>query len=97
MPTIKFSHRYHKMPPAPDPSRLLEVLVANRATLHSAFVEYDTAIIGGGNYALPDGKVLVLLLQAEGGELWTTVRRWTPDKEQYYRGLRGTRLAVVVA
>ena len=97
MPAIKFSHHYHKMPPAPDPSRLLEVLVANRATLHSAFVEYDTAIIGGGNYALPDGKVLVLLLQAEGGELWTTLRRWTPDKEQYYRGLRGTRLAVVVA
>lgn len=97
MPAIKFSHRYHKMPPAPDPSRLIEVLVANRATLHSAFVEYDTAIIGGGNYPLPGGKVLVLLLQAESGELWTTIRRWTPDKEQYYRGLRGVRLAVVVA
>lgn len=21
--------------------------------------------------------------------LWTTVRRWTPRKEAYYRGLRG--------
>jgi hypothetical protein len=60
-------------------------------------VEYDTAIIGGGNYPLPSGKVLVLLLQAESGEVWTTIRRWTPDKEQYYRGLRGMRLAVVVA
>lgn len=97
MPAIKFSHRYHKMPPDPDPSRLIEVLVANRATLHSAFVEYDTAIIGGGNYPLPSGKVLVLLLQAESGELWTTIRRWTPDKEQYYRGLRGMWLAAVVA
>lgn len=97
MPAIKFSHRYRKMPPDPNPSRLLGVLVANRATLHSAFVEYDTAIIGGGNYPLPSGKVLVLLLQAESGELWTTIRRWTPDKEQYYRGLRGVRLAGVVS
>ena len=90
MRTIKFSHEYKKMPEGFENSILMEVLIADRADLHTGFIEYDTAIVGGGNYSPPRGKLLVLLLMAhKSAELWTTVRRWTPEKEAYYRGLRG--------
>lgn len=87
--TIKFSHAYSKMPANPDPSRLLETFVVERSDLHRCFVDYDTLIAqGGGNYPLPSGKLLVLLLLSEGGQLWTTIRRYTPEKCDFYRGMR---------
>ncbi len=90
MRVIKFSHFYSKAPPGYSKSKLLEVFITDRDDLHSEFVEYDTAINGGGNYPLPSGKLIVLLLQASQlMRLWTTTRRWTPEKERYYRGLRG--------
>lgn len=95
MRSIKFSHDYVKMPPNPDPSRLVEVFVINRS-LHQSFVAYDTAIVDGGNYALPDGKLLVLVLVSGDGVLWTTVRRWTPKKETYYREQRGKSMGVKI-
>lgn len=85
---IKFSHAYFKMPEHADPSRLLEVFVVDRSDLHRCFVSHDTKIKDGGNYQLPKGKLLVLLLLAESGELWTTIRRFTEEKETYYRSMR---------
>ena len=86
---IKFSHTYSKIPENPDPSRLLETFVVERSDLHRCFVNYDTLIAqGGGNYSLPKSKLLVLLLLAESGELWTTIRRFTEEKETYYRSMR---------
>jgi homospermidine synthase len=70
---------------------LLDVLVADRSELSAAFVDWDTAhnSLGKlGNYKLPKGKVFILLLLT-GGKLWTTIRRWTPQKEKYYRFLIG--------
>ena len=96
MPVIRFSHTYSKIPPRPDPSTLLEVFVVDRCDLHDGFVEYDTHIVAGGNYPLPSGKVLVLLLQSESGALWTTIRRFTDDKCEYYRGLRGKTVEIVI-
>jgi len=88
MRTIKFSHTYTKLPPTPSPSRLLEVFIVERSDLHRCFVDYDTHILNGGNYPLPKGKLLVLLLLAESGQLWTTIRRFTSEKCKYYRGMR---------
>lgn len=88
MATIKFSHIYTKIPPRPDPSRLLEVFTVDRSDLHRCFVDYDTLIRDGGNYPLPKGKLLVLLLLAESGELWTTLRKCSPEKRDYYRSMR---------
>ena len=88
MATIKFSHAYSKMPPHPHPSRLMEVFVVDRSELHRCFVNHDTLIAFGGNYPLPKGKLLVLLLLSEGGEIWTTIRRFTDEKCKYYRGMR---------
>jgi len=89
MRKIKFSHEYTKMPEDFEESALLEVFTTDRSDLCPEFVEYDTAIVNAGNYPLPKGKLLVLLLQTKHFELWTTIRRWTAEKEQYYRGLRG--------
>ena len=86
--TIKFSHAYSKMPKNPSPSRLLEVFTVDRSDLHRCFVDFDTKIKLAGNYSLPKGKLLVLLLLAESGELWTTIRRFTEEKCKYYRGMR---------
>ena len=88
MRTIKFSHAYSKMPENANPSRLLEVFVVDRSDLHRCFVSHDTKISFAGNYPLPAGKLLVLLLLAESGELWTTIRRFTEEKESYYRSMR---------
>ena len=90
MRKIKFSHEYAKMPEGFERSTLMEVLIADRSDLCPEFIEYDTAIIAAGNYPLPRGKLLVLLLQTDTTlELWTTIRRWTAEKEKYYRSLRG--------
>ena len=95
-PAIKFSHKYWKMPLHHNPSRLLEVITTDSLQFHKGFVEYDTKIVGGGNYPLPKGKVLLLLLITMKGELWTTIRRYTEQKEKYYRGLRGVVVEIVV-
>ena len=89
MEKIKFDHEYMKMPEGFKTSAILEVFVANRSDLCPYFIEYDTVICGEGNYQLPTGKLLVVLLQTWDFQLWTTIRRWTKEKEEYYRGLRG--------
>lgn len=95
MKSIRFSNVYSKMPPNPDPSTLLEVFVVDD-DLHKGFTDYDTQISGGGKYKLPPGKKLVLLLQTGDGSLWTTIRRFTPDKSVYYMNLRGQKMSIVI-
>ncbi len=86
MLTIPFSHVYKKMPLNIDKPWAKTVLLGYRVanTLSPAFLQYDTTIIGGGNFKLPaKGPYLVLSLKTtfygiEGLELgrkcWTTVR-----------------------
>ena len=103
MKTIKFSHRYTKHPiNVIDGSevRLIEVFNSKFEDLSDTFKEYDTKYYCGGHYTLPKkGDCLVLLFLGEGpiydiSELFTTVRRSTPAKEMYYKGLRGQKLVV---
>ena len=95
MKKIRFSHLYSKMPVDPDPSMLLEVFVVDE--LHPKFVNYDTQICGGGKYKLPSGKKIVLLLQTIDGDLWTTIRRYTEAKHEYYRSTIGTMFGIMVS
>lgn len=95
MKTIRFSSTYTKMPANPSPSKILEVFVVEHE-LHPSFVAYDTQILDGGKYKLPIGRKLVVLLQTSDGDVWTTIRRHTPDKEKYYMGLRGHFVKCVV-
>ena len=92
MNTIKFSHRYTKLPDAinsGDKVIMLEVLNSRFQDLHPAFIKYDVTTDKGELYPLPKtGSCLVLIFLFKG-EIFTTVRRHTPEKEKYYRGLRG--------
>jgi len=105
METIKFSHRYTKHPinvMNGSEVRRIEVLNSKFEDLSDAFIQYDTKYYCSGNYKLPKkGDCLVLLFLGGGAisgesELFTTVRRSTPDKEQYYKGLRGQKLVAKI-
>lgn len=99
-----FSHIYTKMPKkvqegTEKTAKLLEVLITSKKDLSKEFIEYDTRTIEGDHYKLPEGKLIVLLLLSSSiewdrGELWTTVRQWTPDKELFYKSLRGTQVPI---
>ena len=94
---IKFSHKYDKMPPGFQHSKLLDVLPVNLEVLSLDFILYDTSYTEGGegkNYPLPaKGAYMVLLLLTQSGCLWTTIRSQRGsggrDKLAYYRGLIG--------
>lgn len=81
----------------PKEAVLLEVFKVNSKDLHLRFVEYDTIYFDDENnnwayYKLPKGDVLVLLLKSElndAPDLWTTIRRYTPQKYEYYKKSRG--------
>ena len=83
--------------------RLIEVLNSKFEDLHQTFIDYDTRTAEGGTYPLPKrGNCLVLLFIGDGlawdtAELFTTVRRSTPDKERYYKGLRGQQMIVEIS
>lgn len=99
--TIKFSHSYDKMPAGWYLSKLLDVLPVKLEDLSQEFLKYDTWIEGDEYYKLPTkGDYMILLLRStaikddtgnitESSQLWTTIRRRTPEKEKYYRGLIG--------
>lgn len=95
MTVIKFSHFYSKMPRDYRLSMLLQVLPIRLEDLSPEFRHYDTTYLDGGEekqYPLPaTGDYMILLLQAGSGHghIWTTIRRRTPEKEKYYRGLVG--------
>ncbi|MCZ7362366.1 MAG: hypothetical protein O8C58_03360 [Candidatus Methanoperedens sp.] len=98
MNTIKFSHYYEKMPDDAQLSSpvLLEVLTSHLDELSQGFIEYDTKIKNENKYyALPNSKLLVLLLKTSNS-IFTTVRRWTPEKESYYRSIRGQQVKIEV-
>ncbi len=102
MNKIKFSEKYEKMPnpdgdSIPIEATLLEVFKVKTEDLHKRFIEFDTKFFNEKErnwnyYKLPSGEVLVLLLKSDHineSYLWTTIRRFTPQKYEYYRNLRG--------
>jgi hypothetical protein len=97
---IKFSNYYEKFPKGlnfGDGVQLLHVFVEDSSNLKHDFLDYDTIFINedgsSGRYSLPNGKLLVLLLRNKKN-VFTTIRRWTPKKESYYRGIVGSTLEV---
>jgi len=100
MPKIKFSHQYMKLAIQTECATLLQVFVTDAEELSKEFRDYDTAYFAEGGakyYELPKGKVLVLVFEdSDNNYLFTTIRRWTPEKEQYYKNLQGETLEVEV-
>jgi hypothetical protein len=108
MNEIKFSHEYLKFPfvnMGECPCRLLEVVKVHYDKLGEEFVKYDTAYWvdpdNVGYYKLPKTDLLLLLLQTHSltgnSRLFTTIRRWTPKKEDYYRSKIGEGFKIVIA
>ena len=91
MKTIKFDHKYDKMPKGFEVSTLIEAVVVDRNDLCECFIEYDTSYgFNRDKYPAPKGKLILMLLKTrDSGELWTTIRRCYPEKLSYYRDLRG--------
>lgn len=90
MKTIKFSHQYKKILDSNndviDTATLLQVIPVNLEDLSQPFLDYDT---DKRTYALPQkGKLMMLLFLKPDWDtlnLFTTLRQWTPESEQYYR------------
>ena len=103
-PVLKFSHSYFKMPRDSDGSPvhdaiLLHVFKDDSRRMSPEFVAYDTNY-DNGRYPLPTGDCLFLLLLSQlptGPQLWTTIRRWTRNKEKYYRSLQGQEFRIEIA
>ena len=94
MNIIKFSHKYVKMlqnedVKTPSTAQLIGVFKTTKQELSKEFIEYDTKYFDNQSptqysyYPLPDGELFVLFLKS-GTMMWTTVRRFTPQKYGYY-------------
>jgi hypothetical protein len=96
---IRFSKKYCKLPPNAN-GRLARLLFIHKINLESQsewLLKYDTESIDGSHYELPEkGDYLFLLFELTNGTMFTTMRRWTIEKERYYRSLEGQFLEVVV-
>ena len=100
MKKIKFSHVYPKLPENCDKAMLIQIFMVERSEkLSKEFLEYDTKYYDEGDkfYPLPKGKVLILLFLAVDGTLFTTIRRWTPNKATYYNNCVGLEFKIQIA
>ena len=98
MKQIKFSHEYRKLLNESEvvirTAKLLAVIPVNLEQLPACFLDYDTDC---GSYQLPKkGSYLILIFQkiyepqyTEANNLFTTLRRSTPEKIRYYTGAIG--------
>lgn len=75
-------------------AKLLEVLDVNLENLHPSFITYDT---DNGKYELPKkGRYLLLIFSKGEGDIFTTIRRFTMQKAEYYVEKRGEIFEVVI-
>lgn len=101
MSEIKFSNEYYKIPTISlKGTVLLQVLKTHFNELSEDFIIYDTSYFDVEKrtirrYPLPKTDLLILLLKTKD-KLWTTIRRWTPRKEIYYRKLMGCEVDILV-
>lgn len=97
IPEIKFSHFYKKMPAGVTTfceSFVCGVEVKHYNNLTPDFIKQDTEY-EGGFYQLPKANLLIITIFTEGVK-WTTVRRWTEEKEKYYRGILGKEVKIII-
>jgi hypothetical protein len=104
MPQIKFSHKYQKLLNSHndviETATLLQVIPVNLEDLSQYFLDYDTE---KGTYEIPKrGKYLMLIFLKEHEDyttdlnLFTTLRRFTPEKFSFYSGNVGKVFQVMV-
>jgi hypothetical protein len=101
MKKMRFSHIYKKFPLDLKRSKtyLIGVTTIEKDKFPPLFLKYDTEYMRGVNtsfYKLPKGKILLLTLFTTScdeflimNHVWTTIRRWLPEKEKYYQNSIG--------
>ncbi len=100
-PIIKFSHNYQKLLDSDNDviteAKLLHVIEVDMQSLNLSFIDYDT---DNGKYKLPkSGKYIMLIFEKprennwaweiDSKDLFTTLRRHTKQKFEYYNNLIG--------
>lgn len=93
MKKIKFSHDYLKFATkvcsAYPRAKLLQAIKIHFNDLSKCFVNYDT-LFDGGNYELPHTNLILLILITDWRQdVFTTIRRFTPEKWRYYKKSEG--------
>jgi hypothetical protein len=106
MNKIKFSHDYLKFPfnnMGEVPLVLLGAIKTHYNDLGEDLIKYDTAYWADNGddveyYPLPKTDLLLLLFATHsltGNErILFTIRRWTPQKEKFYKDKRGEHYAI---
>ena len=74
----------------------LKGVYAIAEALHPDLVEYDTKKSDGSYYPLPKGNVIQLLFLGDKNIPFCTIRRWTPQKFDYYVSLIGETLKIEI-
>jgi hypothetical protein len=109
-PRIKFSHSYYKLKGVKKATLLSIRKVDDLKCLSADFLNYDTKYWNETKktsefYPLEYNKPhLILFFYAENksdrsefvGHIFTTIRRFTPQKEAYYNSLIGEEFEVIV-
>lgn len=94
---IKFSHYYNKLfadGKAIKRAKLLETIPVNLEDLHPSFIAYDT---DNGAYELPKkGKYIMLIFAKGNNDIFTTIRRFTPQKFEDYKAKRGEVFQIII-
>jgi hypothetical protein len=99
MNKIKFSDDYYKLPVDSNgtKAKLVHIERINLEDQVPWFIRYDTDQTLGRKYDLPSkGEFLLLLFKHESGAIFTTLRRDTYKKYDYYKESEGEWFEVVI-
>lgn len=91
---IKFSKEYPKLW-GQDKAKLLEVRKIVFGSIHDDLVLYDTKAVDGTYYELPKTQLIQLTFRGNKGIPFCTIRRYTPEKYNYYKSLESRLFDVV--
>lgn len=95
---IKFSENYFKLPTEmPFDATLLQCIKIHYDELSKYFRDYDTSF-KDGYYILPKTDLILMILLANYIDtlpIFTTIRRYTPKKWEFYKSLEGQEVGIV--
>jgi len=76
-----------------------DIAVVDYNDLTPEQIENDTAIVKGGNYPLPQTRLIWIKLWSvtiNGWFEWATMRRYTPEKYRYYSSIVGEQVKIEI-
>ena len=75
-------------------AKLLETIQVRLEDLSPAFLAYDT---DNGKYKLPvQGLYIMLIFEKKNSNIFTTIRRFTPQKYEYFSSKRGEKFKIEI-